>query len=376
LPDANPLDLLARLNTRAWLEARTAIVFEEGAAGQCFEHAIAPVLLVCSPSSKQYLERLRLPELASAVMFDRVRPNPSEHTVNEALEAAANRSIKTVIGLGGGSVMDVAKCVAALIEDGRGMTALGDLRPIRTGTRLIQIPTTAGSGSEVTASASLWEPRGRKSNPNSEACRADVALVDSTLSVSMSARLTAATGLDAMVHAIEAIWGRAGTDESDAFAHAALRLIGANLLIAVSRPTPGARRAMSLAALLAGLALSRCRSAAAHALSYRLTSDHGLEHGFAVALMAVALAPAVFADRPKVEHAVDRALQLERGRSLQEFVCDVLRAAGVAPELRAFGVEERRLADLALSGLAHPRFANQPGAWDAEKLVSLLTHML
>jgi alcohol dehydrogenase class IV len=186
-------------------------------------------------------------------VFDAVEQDPSLATVHAAV--AAGEGAASVVGFGGGSPMDVAKLAAYLLATGED---IGDLWGVgkATGRRLplVQVPTTAGTGSEATAVAVITVGGGEKRGVNSPPLAADLAILDADLTLTAPHGVTAATGIDAMVHAIEAYTSaRLKNPMSDMLAREALRLLSANLLRVLERPDDrDARGAMLLGAHLAG----------------------------------------------------------------------------------------------------------------------------
>lgn len=254
-----------------------SVQFGPGVSRALLTELEAPILIVCGRGAPA-----RFPHLCEGRRcFSEVAPNPSLGLAERAASAA--RQAATVVGLGGGSALDVARYAAR--AHGR-----------RT---LVQVPTTAGSGSEMTPFASFWQD-GRKSSFETPDSYADRAVIDPELTSRLSPELTLATGLDAAVHAVEALWGRHHSPESDAFAREALELSCAHLPECLEAPTPAHRAALMRAAMLAGMALSRTRSAAAHALSYPLTGHFGVPHGLAVGLFCRGLLP-LMAGQPRAE---------------------------------------------------------------------------
>ncbi|MGL4512532.1 MAG: phosphonoacetaldehyde reductase [Lacipirellulaceae bacterium] len=189
-----------------------------------------------------------------------------------------------IIAIGGGTAIDLAK-LAALGLTNAGVparTLLGEGFAPRDALPIVAVPTTAGTGSEATRFAVVYVD-GVKRSIDHPSLLPTRAIVDPTLTHSLPPRQTAATGLDAFCQSIEALWAVAATDESDPVAEEAAALAWEWLPIAVHAPTPEARAAMCRAAHLAGRAINVTRTTAPHALSYHLTSAHGVPHGFAVA---------------------------------------------------------------------------------------------
>ncbi|GAB4443754.1 MAG: iron-containing alcohol dehydrogenase [Turneriella sp.] len=214
--------------------------------------------------------------------------DPPEAVVNEAVTKARALRIDGVIGFGGGSSMDVAKVIATLVPSRQTITDIYGIGNVR-GPRLplIQIPTTAGTGSEVTPIAIITTGKTTKTGIVSPQLLPDVALLDAKLTVELPADVTAATGIDAMVHAIEAYTSKIRKNPySDLLAREALRLLSANLLRAVRHGNDiNGRQAMLYGAMLAGQAFANAPVAAVHALAYPLGGHYHISHGLSNALM-------------------------------------------------------------------------------------------
>ncbi|HZG47100.1 MAG TPA: iron-containing alcohol dehydrogenase, partial [Allosphingosinicella sp.] len=222
------------------------------------------------------------------VVFDAVEQDPSLATLLGAV--AAGEGASSVVGFGGGSPMDVAKLAAYLIgtgEDVENLWGVGKARGQRL--PLVQVPTTAGTGSEATAVAVITVGGGEKRGVNSPPLAADLAILDAELTLTAPHGVTAATGIDAMVHAIEAYTSaRLKNPLSDLLAREALRLLSKNLLRVLAQPGDrDARGAMLLGAHLAGVAFANAPVAGVHALAYPLGGHFHVPHGAANALMLV-----------------------------------------------------------------------------------------
>ncbi len=229
-----------------------------------------------------------LGETREIILFDAVEADPSKATLLAAVEAGRAGGAASVVGFGGGSPMDVAKLAAYLLGSSDELDAIWGVE-IAQGTRLplVLVPTTAGTGSEATPIAVITVEGGTKLAVNARAIVADVAILDPTLTVGLPRHVTAATGIDAIVHAIEAFTSaRLKNPLSDALAKEALRLLTANLIRACEHPDDlAARSAMLLGAHLAGVAFSNAPVAGVHALAYPLGGLFHLPHGLSNALM-------------------------------------------------------------------------------------------
>lgn len=221
-------------------------------------------------------------------VIDWVEPNPRLSTVL-AMGQASSRA-EMIVALGGGSVIDAAKGIAAV-------HALGPEAPDKIPRHLkgeallprgfapppiLAIPTTSGTGSEVSRWATIWGDDQRKYSIEDPALYPVTAILDPALTTSMPAEVTLASGLDALSHAFEAVWNRSNTVLTDLMASTAIDLIARNLREAMLQPASLKRReAMQTASLMAGMAMSNTRTALAHSISYPFTAEFGLPHGFA-----------------------------------------------------------------------------------------------
>lgn len=214
--------------------------------------------------------------------------DPPEAVVLKAAAAARADQIDIVIGLGGGSSMDVAKLIAVLLggeQDLKNMYGIGNV----TGARLplVQIPTTAGTGSEVTPISIVTTGATTKMGVVSPQLYADLAILDAELTIGLPAKVTAATGIDAMVHAIEAYTTRLKKNPlSDMLARQALTLLSANLVAACDNGNNlEARQAMLVGAMLAGQSFANAPCAAVHALAYPIGGIFHVPHGLSNSLV-------------------------------------------------------------------------------------------
>lgn len=223
----------------------------------------------------------------SVTVFSEVQADPPEAVIHAATQAAAGMT--GVIGIGGGSSIDVAKLAALLAKGGQ---TLGDVYGVgmAKGPRLplIAVPTTAGTGSEVTPISIVTTGASEKMGVVSPVIIPDLALLDPELTRDLPAHVTAATGVDAMVHAIEAYASASPNNNaiSRALACEALRLMGPALLRAVDEPHDMSARAdMLLGSLLAGQAFANSPVAAVHALAYPVGGHFKVPHGLSNALV-------------------------------------------------------------------------------------------
>ena len=287
--------------------------------------------------------------------------DPPEAVVMDAVNMAKGCGL--VIGIGGGSSLDVAK-LAALLAGNLGTLAGAYGVNKATGPRLplIVIPTTAGTGSEVTPIAIVTTGASEKMGVVSPLIIPDIALLDPELTYDLPAHVTAATGIDAMVHAIEAYASVSPNNNpvSRALAIEALRLIGGALERAVTAPRDRAARAdMLLGSLLAGQAFANSPVAAVHALAYPIGGHFKVPHGLSNALVLphvlrfntqthpddyAALAPHAFAGGPATAEAlIDGLVALSKACGLPQTLRDVGIGAADLPRLTADAMNQTRL---------------------------------
>lgn len=221
-------------------------------------------------------------------VFSDVVADPPESVVLDAVNVAQSQKIELVIGIGGGSSMDVAKLIAVLADGKQSLQSMYGIGNV-TGTRLplIQIPTTAGTGSEATPIAIVTTGASSKMGVVSRQLYADVAILDAELTLGLPAKITAATGIDAMVHAIEAYTTKHKKNAlSDMLAKQALSLLWANIELACTDGNNlAARQAMLLGAMLAGQSFANAPCAAVHALAYPIGGIFHVPHGLSNSLV-------------------------------------------------------------------------------------------
>ncbi|UVJ43654.1 iron-containing alcohol dehydrogenase [Pseudomonas sp. LS1212] len=251
------------------------------------------VLLVCDPGIVKLGFAAKAQDALEAAgcvvaVFDQVVADPPASVVKQAVRQARAFEADGVLGLGGGSSLDAAKLVALLINSEQPLEELyGTDKAHGQRTALVLMPTTAGTGSEVTWVSVITDEQQRKQAVYSPQLMPDVAVLDPELTLGLPAQVTAATGLDAMVHAIEAYTSRTRKNPiSDGLATAALGLLGTNLRTVLADGSDvAARSAMLQGSLMAGMAFVNASVAAIHALAYPLGARFHIPHGHANALV-------------------------------------------------------------------------------------------
>lgn len=221
-------------------------------------------------------------------LFTDVLPDPPEAVIAAATKIAIDYQANCVIGFGGGSSMDVAKLVALLAKNGSTLDAVYGLNNAK-GSRLplILVPTTSGTGSEVTPISIVTTGANEKKGVISPLLLPDLALLDAELTLGLPRHITAATGIDAMVHAIEAYTGKMQKNLiSDCFAKEALALLSRSIHRACQNGSDlQARQDMLLGACLAGMSFANSPVGAVHALAYPVGARHHVPHGLSNSLV-------------------------------------------------------------------------------------------
>ncbi|MEP2707357.1 MAG: iron-containing alcohol dehydrogenase [Roseibium sp.] len=359
------------------------IVFESGAAANLAKHAAdyigtRPLLI----TDKGIVSCGLLQPIVSALsdaglavsVFDGVTADPHRSIIDAAMNVASSLQPTSIIGFGGGSSIDVAKLVALLQGNGKNLDDAWGIGNA-TGPRLplILIPTTAGTGSEVTPISIITVEEDEKKGVVSPHLLPDLAILDPILTLGLPAQVTAATGIDAMVHAIEAYASKSANNNpvSRMLAIEALKLLGANIETAVFKSDDeAARGAMLLGSMLAGMAFANSPVAAVHALAYPIGGTFHVPHGLSNALVLphvlkfnnvvaaetyAQLAPNLFPDLGSVVDAKERA------GLLADRLAILTAKLGLQTRLQDVGISEDDLPKMAQDAMKQTRLlVNNP----------------
>jgi phosphonate metabolism-associated iron-containing alcohol dehydrogenase len=296
-----------------------------------------------------------------------VEPNPEVRWFDSRYPAFWQRHGGAVlVAVGGGSVIDTAKLLQVAGADRsfeaiRAPLAAGAQPDVRQSCPLIAVPTTAGTGSEVTPWATLWE-RGtsapKKYSLHTPRSWPEAAIVDPSLALSAPPAVTRNSALDALSHSLESIWNVNSNPVSDTLAVEAARTVIATLPGLMSQPNDAALRTrMARAATMAGLAFSNTRTALAHSVSYEMTLRHGLPHGLACSFtlpMVWRMAEGTDAARDEVLKRIFGAEVRDAPARLEEF----LHGVGVATRFADYGVSHDEAERMVAHGLEGARGKN------------------
>ena len=360
-----------------------SLLFEPGAASRLAEAAGETLGAACLFVTDPELRRLGLSDPAVAslskagldvTVFDEVEADPSRETLLAAVAAGREAAASGVVGFGGGSSMDVAKLAALLLGSGESLDeAWGVGRARGPRLPLVLVPTTAGTGSEVTPVSIVTVGAEEKRGVSSPMILPDLAVLDPDLTLGLPPHITAATGIDAMVHAIEAYTSKNTNNNplSRLLAREALRLLGANIETAVlDGGDRAARSAMLLGSMLAGQAFANSPVAAVHALAYPIGGIFHVPHGRSNARMLphVLRFNAPEAGALYAEIAVDAFPSLDRIEGSQarcaafiDALADLAARLGMQTRLREVDIPEDAIARLAADAMLQTRLlVNNP----------------
>lgn len=336
-----------------------------------------------------------LGQQVDVTILDQVSPNPMTSDIDSMYRQIGQSPFDAVVGIGGGSVLDSAKALAMLMQNGGSLEEYLGNTPNRTigskGLPLILIPTTAGTGSEVTKVGVYTSSTGRKFTLGSPLLLADVAILCGVLTESMPPALTAAVGFDALDHALESIWNRNATPITREAAVIAARMVLRQLEEAyaasgrLDAPLPGdsqIRQSLLEAACAAGIAFSMTGTAAGHALSFILSENWHIPHGSACAFTLIEIFHHALSDSMVRETLAQVAAPFFPGEHAPEALCTLLldwivrmkETMGLPETFNSLGVEiqpqdveksfERAFSD--------PKMANQiPGMTPSEVFAML-----
>ena len=302
--------------------------------------------------------------------------NPTVEQLYEVYRQTRASQPEVVIAVGGGSILDVGKSLCCLY--GKELQSADTLRELieekaygHPTARWIGVPTTAGTGSETTCWATIWDPKqDAKRSVECQENYAWAALVDPELAAGMPLKLAVSSALDAVAHAVESYWAKGSNCVSRALALEAVRTImgGMEDLLAGK---PAAHDAMARGSMLAGLAFSNTKTTACHSISYPLTLHYGIPHGTAVSMLLPPVlrlnAPALNSPEPLLS-----ALGVSGAEELDGKVERFLRRSGQPASLREWGVRAEDLPHMAQLGMTRGRADNNPVPIDPVTILSIL----
>ncbi|MCM2534274.1 iron-containing alcohol dehydrogenase [Neobacillus pocheonensis] len=307
-------------------------------------------------------------------IHDEVVPEPPFENLEELANKIEGKGYDLLIGVGGGSVLDAAKALSIMMTNGEDIRDLVGTNKVKTpGIPTILVPTTSGTGSEVTSNAIFTDNRDKvKKGIVSPYLLPAVAIVDAELTYTVPPAVTAATGMDALVHAIEAYTSVKANDLTDGIALQAIKLISRSLRQAVyDKHNEKARIDMSMGSLLAGISFGNAGVGAVHALAYPLGGKFKVPHGVANSLLLVyVIRYNLVANLQKFAEIAEAMGERLEGLSLREAADRALFAMatlskdlGIPSSLREFGVSEDDILAMAQEASQIDRLLNNNPRW-------------
>jgi len=310
-----------------------------------------------SDALSRALQALRAEDL-KVTLYDSVTGEAELRVVEAGIALARKEGCQVFIGIGGGSSIDTAKAIAGLATLPGSVWEYHGGRALEgPGLPFIAVPTTAGTGAEVTKNAVLIDPRTEvKKSIRDDAWFARVALVDPELTLSMPSQVTASTGADALCQAIESFTSIAATPLTDALAMQAIELTGRNLLRAYKAGDDlAAREGMSLGSLMAGMAMVNARLGGVHGMAHPLGSHFHIPHGVICGLLLpytmeynLPYTTAKYAEVARLLGELVEGLEVEAAaRRAVERVSELMTQLGIPAHLSQFGVTEESFEQIA-----------------------------
>lgn len=322
------------------------------------------------PYFAEMVEKIAAAAGAPAVVVRDVEANPSFNGLKLACRTfgSASKAPEVIVAFGGGSVIDTAKALAVSFGDFSNVLAVlqGRGAQVPKATPIIAVPTTSGTGSEVTCWATMWDTdAGKKYSLNREDLYPEHAIVDPATSLGVPRNLTLATGLDALSHALESLWNvNANPISTNHAVFAAIELLDALPKLLERLDDIRLRERVAQASLFAGLAFSNTKTALAHSLSYYLTLHHGTIHGIACSFTLPAVMRSVIGRNAKCDSALRRVFgaDLMAGAAkLETFLTDL----GVSTRPTDYGVTQAQWLAAIDDALKGERGLNFIGSRDA-----------
>jgi len=314
------------------------------------------------------------------IIYNEAKQNPDITVVKNGIYLLKKEKCDLIIGLGGGSAIDTAKAISVLAKN-RGPVdefLSGNRKIVRKGFPLIAIPTTAGTGTEVTRYASIIDNKRKlKLSLTHEYIRPDIALVDPTLTTTLPKFTTAITGLDALSQCIEAYWSRNHTPISDLFALKGIELIFRNLIKAYNFPENiKFREKMALASLFSGIAIDIAKTTIVHSVSYPLTVHFNVPHGLACSLTLPSFI------RYNSKAVKDRILDIARIIGVEtvdecvEKIEELISTLNVPRRLSEVGIQRKDIDVIIKEGFRPDRAVNNPRKVTKKDLRVILEELL
>jgi len=343
------------------------IVFGEGSIEQFvqdyLQKNLRKLFIVTIPSLRDHLSIAleKLKENNVELYFsDSIKGEPSFCDFEKILEEAKTFGADSVAGIGGGSVLDVAKLLAVQVKGSQTITDIIGINKItERSTYMVCIPTTSGTGSEMSPNAIFLDENGNKTGVISPFLVPDGSYIDPALTISVPPSITAATGIDALSHCLEAYTNKFAHPVIDMYALEGIRLVGKYLKRAYQNGNDiEARSQVALGSMYGGICLGPVNTAAVHALAYPLGADYHLSHGLSIALLLprvmqfnLAFAPERYAQVAIALGAAPGCCATETGAKGIIIIRELIRECGLPGSLKEIGVDCETIGKMAVDAM-------------------------
>jgi alcohol dehydrogenase class IV len=326
------------------------------------------------------------------VHFNDFENNPKMEDILHGLKLYKENNCDFCIAIGGGSAIDIAKAINILASHQGDIKDFitGKITLSKPGKVFVAVPTTSGTGSEATHFAAVYIDKVKYSLAHKEFILPDIIILDPELTMTLPAKITAETGMDALCQGIEAYWSVNSTDESKKYSEQAIELAINSLAKVVNNPDRDSRLAMAKAANLAGKAINIAKTTACHAISYPITSYFNIPHGHAAALTLGSMLvynsqvqQGDVLDKRGVDYVkkiVNNLVKFLGGVSdvdkAKEIIDNLMQEVDLATKLTDVGIEERDLEIIIKNGFNPDRVKNNPRLLTEEALRIMLNKLL
>lgn len=320
-------------------------------------------------------------------IFDEVLPDPTDQVVLKGIEVLKGCGCDTVITFGGGSVIDAGKAIAVFYANpmSSGMIVSNDT-PLAARLPLMAVPTTAGTGSEVTDITVITNSQTHVKNPHQHAYFIpDIAVIDPTLTLGIPAGITAATGMDILTHAVESYVARGVCTLGQALSYSAMQLVASYLRLAVGDGSDlHARHKLAEASYMAGMSFSNAGLGVCHAIAHQLGARYNIPHGIANALVLPEvmqfnmlvrqehLKEIARAFNLRTEHLDAKEAALRGIEAVRELRADI----GLPTRLEQVGAKPHDFTTIAQQALEDPTIHTNPRAVHFEDVIDILTRSM
>ncbi|MCT4566318.1 MAG: phosphonoacetaldehyde reductase [Maledivibacter sp.] len=350
------------------------------------ENSEKRILILCS---NNFLKRNKMfshlfNRQKNVLVYNNVQNNPDINYIYDVLQDLNDKKIEYIIAIGGGSIIDTGKAVATFNQ--LDIKNQDELRKYIIEKKYLSnkyfipiaaIPTTAGTGSEVTSWATVWDMDNEKKY--SIACDKlypQKAIIDPSLTTTLPMKLTASTGLDALTHAVESYWAKASNSISKMYATKAIGLVIEALPDLLEElGNSRLREKMMLASLYAGLAFSNTKTTACHSISYPLTMKYNIPHGIAV---SITLAEVMELNTSHMQgfDILINAFKVKNTKDVQNFITSICNRADIKYRLRDYGVAREDILDIVHRSYTKGRMDNNPRDLTKQQIEIMLTNLL